>query len=491
MADRNELKKVDSAFAYNSEVNFLTIHLADYLIEMDSYLSKIVEMLSDAGVDGINHFDHSEDIQYSCEMFGELLVYSGNTAFMAMELIDKPLYKNFNLGATESLSRIKIEDYSVENNLDIKRIAHTRYGTYDAYKQTLNIEDFLGLTLPEQGGTLTNIPEEFRQFTDIYAEYYDSLKDSLLDEDGNPISLEEYLEELEKSGEFSHSMNQPFKSFLNALTDITIIIPIIEACRGEELITGEDLSDFERGLKVVGAAVSVFSLGTSAVYMNAAGYTTKQIIICSGKAILIDAASTTTSYWTGYACNELGLPAPVTYVLAFGAGSFTSSSLNELLLGGQINHVPSSEDVDIQKPIDTPLDTTMEKPLQTPVETPVETPLQTPIETPDINDVDVRKPYATSRPSYAPDQVEQVWLNAMDPETGKVYDPSGVEITWDRTKPRNGQWDMGHIPGEKYSEVHQLYMDGIMSKEEFLAWYRNPANYRPELPSTNRSHLYE
>ncbi|WP_205027779.1 HNH/ENDO VII family nuclease [Anaerosacchariphilus polymeriproducens] len=101
------------------------------------------------------------------------------------------------------------------------------------------------------------------------------------------------------------------------------------------------------------------------------------------------------------------------------------------------------------------------------------------------------KPYANSRPSYGKGQVDQVWENAKDPVTGKVYDPTGKEITWDKSKPRKGQWDMGHIPGEKYSDMHKLYMDGIISKEEFLKWYRDPANYRPELPSTNRSHLYE
>ena len=38
---------------------------------------------------------------------------------------------------------------------------------------------------------------------------------------------------------------------------------------------------------------------------------------------------------------------------------------------------------------------------------------------------------------------------------------------------------------------HELYVKGEKSKEEFLSWYRDPANYRPELPSTNRSHKYE
>ena len=108
-----------------------------------------------------------------------------------------------------------------------------------------------------------------------------------------------------------------------------------------------------------------------------------------------------------------------------------------------------------------------------------------------IEGVSKPKPYSKNRPSYRKGQVDEVWENAKDPLTGKVYDPTGKEITWDKTKPRNGQWDMGHIPGEKYSEMHKLYMDGTITKKEFLEWYKNPKNYRPELPSTNRSHKYE
>ena len=101
------------------------------------------------------------------------------------------------------------------------------------------------------------------------------------------------------------------------------------------------------------------------------------------------------------------------------------------------------------------------------------------------------KPYANSRPSYGKTQVEDVWNAKVDPQTGKVLDPSGANITWDRTIPRKGQWDMGHIPGEKYSGIHGQYMRGEISQKDFLAWYKNPANYRPELPSTNRSHKFE
>lgn len=258
MVDRSELKKVDEAFAYNGNVNFLTLHLTNYLDEMNSCLAELDEMLSEGGLSGIDHHNFSEDILYCADMFSELLNYSGRAAYKAKELIDEPLYKNFNLHATESISRIRLEEYSIENNLGIKENVDTGRGVYEKNKPSLSIRDFLGLSLPETGGMLSSIPEEFREFTDFYAEHYERFKDRLIDEDGNPISLEVYLDGLINSGEFYHSMNQPLRSFLNVLTDMTVIIPIIEACRREEFITGEDLSNHDCKMKCVDAAVSVF-----------------------------------------------------------------------------------------------------------------------------------------------------------------------------------------------------------------------------------------
>ena len=101
------------------------------------------------------------------------------------------------------------------------------------------------------------------------------------------------------------------------------------------------------------------------------------------------------------------------------------------------------------------------------------------------------KPYSNSRPSYGKGQVEEVWDNAKGPD-GIVRDPhTGEVITWDETKLRNGQWDMGHTEENKYSVFHEKYMKGIMTKDEFLKWYRNPLHYRPELPKNNRSHRFE
>lgn len=104
-----------------------------------------------------------------------------------------------------------------------------------------------------------------------------------------------------------------------------------------------------------------------------------------------------------------------------------------------------------------------------------------------------RKAYANpkNRPAYGKGQVEKVWENAKD-ENGNVFDPNtGEKLSWDPTKSRAGQWDMGHLPGQKYSELHQRYMNGEIDLKQFLQEYRDPANYSPESLSGNRGHLYE
>ncbi|AEI31914.1 hypothetical protein BJV85_002357 [Clostridium acetobutylicum] len=115
--------------------------------------------------------------------------------------------------------------------------------------------------------------------------------------------------------------------------------------------------------------------------------------------------------------------------------------------------------------------------------------------TADANKIKIQKPKAYSnpkmRPKYGKNQVKDVWNSAKDID-GKVYDPNtGEELSWDTSKSRAGQWDMGHTPENKYSEWHKKYIDGEITKKEFLEWYRNPNNYRPESPSANRSHKYE
>jgi hypothetical protein len=97
----------------------------------------------------------------------------------------------------------------------------------------------------------------------------------------------------------------------------------------------------------------------------------------------------------------------------------------------------------------------------------------------------------TQRPGYASDQVEQVWESAKSPD-GLVYDPwDNEQLLWDRSKPRTGQWDMGHKPGHEYKNLVNRLIKGEITLKQFLSEYRNPANYQPESVKNNRSHKFE
>ena len=101
------------------------------------------------------------------------------------------------------------------------------------------------------------------------------------------------------------------------------------------------------------------------------------------------------------------------------------------------------------------------------------------------------QPYSTSRPSYGKSQVEEVWENAKGRD-GLVRDPNTREVlNWDTTQSRYDQWHMGHTPGNDYASLYQKYLNGEISKEEFLKEYRNSSNYRPEAPKENMSHKWE
>ncbi|HZG59959.1 MAG TPA: GH-E family nuclease [Anoxybacillus sp.] len=40
-----------------------------------------------------------------------------------------------------------------------------------------------------------------------------------------------------------------------------------------------------------------------------------------------------------------------------------------------------------------------------------------------------------------------------------------AELFWDKSKPKAGQWDMGHTPENKYSVWHKKYIKGEIIKE--------------------------
>jgi predicted ribonuclease toxin of YeeF-YezG toxin-antitoxin module len=91
-----------------------------------------------------------------------------------------------------------------------------------------------------------------------------------------------------------------------------------------------------------------------------------------------------------------------------------------------------------------------------------------------------------ARPSGYRDGVKDEVFEHAKASDGLVRDPLTKEII----NP-NEPWDMGHKPGYEFRKHQESAEKRGISRNEFLDEYNNPEHYRPELPSSNRSHKGE
>ena len=65
-----------------------------------------------------------------------------------------------------------------------------------------------------------------------------------------------------------------------------------------------------------------------------------------------------------------------------------------------------------------------------------------------------------------------------DPKTGKPINP-------------NEPWNMGHKPGYEFRKHRASAQERGIDRKQFLDEHNDSSHYRPELPSSNRSHSCE
>jgi len=332
----------------------LPMHLMTTLGDVNDDLKDMEETVTEAGMESILYTDRTSAISDVAEGTGILNGYIMSLIPTAKSRLDDPLYKGFDQGATEMLSRIRMEDYATDNTLSIKdhSVMHGGYGEvyeYDIKKDKLTIDDFLGLnSLKGTGepGSLTNVPKEFQSFTDMFTLDYNEIKEQLKDGDGRQIDLETYLKYISTLGEYDHKMDKPFENFISGILDVTIVKPVIEACTGYDLITGEDLSDLERGLKAVFAVVDVVTLCVGIKGSDLAKLGVKGALKFTGKTMLVDMAAFTASYGVGKLGEELGLPLPLTLILSGAAGITVSIKLGKYVFKDSTGKVILESNVD-------------------------------------------------------------------------------------------------------------------------------------------------
>ena len=96
-------------------------------------------------------------------------------------------------------------------------------------------------------------------------------------------------------------------------------------------------------------------------------------------------------------------------------------------------------------------------------------------------------------------QIKEVWENAKKDQKNFYFSKNNTEyirtehgtVSWNKDIPRKGQWDMGHLEDQKYSDMYDFFIRGDISEKEFLKWYRTAENYEPQTIPFNRGHKGE
>lgn len=334
-----EIKKAYMDWSEKGVSYLNCMYVYDIMMDVDEALQTCDTILDEIDL-GIDYTSREKDIDRLLEGHGTLHRYIDVLNCYVDDKLDQPLKKDFKKNATETISRIHLEDFEVDNTLGLTENNYITGGMgyagtmVEQEKAKLTFADFIGTSDGKADGNGLHISYtngSVEDFASIFAAQYEAMKASgALGEDNN-LTQQEFLEQFYRQGEFTHDSSNPFLNFVSSVLDITIIKPVIEACTGEDLITGEDLTDMERGLKVVFAVVDLVTLGGAIAATKFSEMGLKEGLKAFGKTALIDFAGNTAACGVGALGETFDWPVPITMMLSLAAGITVSISGNKLL----------------------------------------------------------------------------------------------------------------------------------------------------------------
>ena len=334
-----EIKKAYMDWSEKGVSYLNCMYVYDIMMDVDEALQTCDTILDEIDL-GIDYTSRKKDIDRLLEGHGTLHRYIDVLNCYVDDKLDQPLKKDFKKNATETISRIHLEDFEVDNTLGLTENNYITGGMgyagtmVEQEKAKLTFADFIGTSDGKADGNGLHISYtngSVEDFASIFAAQYEAMKASgALGEDNN-LTQQEFLEQFYRQGEFTHDSSNPFLNFVSSVLDITIVKPIIEACTGEDLITGEDLTDMERGLKVVFAVVDLVTLGGAIAATKFSEMGLKEGLKAFGKTALIDFAGNTAACGVGALGETFDWPVPITMMLSLAAGITVSISGNKLL----------------------------------------------------------------------------------------------------------------------------------------------------------------
>ena len=328
-----EIKKAYMDWSEKGVSYLNCMYVYDIMMDVDEALQTCDTILDEIDL-GIDYTSREKDIDRLLEGHGTLHRYIDVLNCYVDDKLDQPLKKDFKKNATETISRIHLEDFEVDNTLGLTENNYITGGMgyagtmVEQEKAKLTFADFIGTSDGKADGNglhMAYTNGSVEDFASIFAAQYEAMKASgALGEDNN-LTQQEFLEQFYRQGEFTHDSSNPFLNFVSSVLDITIIKPVIEAC------TGEDLTDMERGLKVVFAMVDLVTLGGAIAATKFSEMGLKEGLKAFGKTALIDFAGNTAACGVGALGETFDWPVPITMMLSLAAGITVSISGNKLL----------------------------------------------------------------------------------------------------------------------------------------------------------------
>ena len=334
-----EIKKAYMDWSEKGVSYLNCMYVYDTMMDVDEALKTCDTILDEIDL-GIDYTSRKKDIDRLLEGHGTLHRYIDVLNCYVDDKLDQPLKKDFNINASERIRRIHLEVFEVDYTLGLTDINYITGGMgyagtmVEQEKAKLAFADFIGTSDGKADGNgfhMAYTNGSVEDFASIFAAQYEAMKASgALGEDNN-LTQQEFLEQFYRQGEFTHDSSNPFLNFVSSVLDITIIKPVIESCIGEDLITGEDLTDMERGLKVVFAMVDLVTLGGAIAATKFSEMGLKEGLKAFGKTALIDFAGNTAACGVGALGETFDWPVPITMMLSLAAGITVSISGNKLL----------------------------------------------------------------------------------------------------------------------------------------------------------------
>lgn len=327
-----ETKAITLSFLEKGAAASPAEYIQNNLLCIEDVFTACNDKLTSAEITGISYSTQCGTIGKIIQDMIALQSYATSAHNQVQESLDGPLFEDFSLNATETISQIKLAEITTDNTFRMEE--HTT--TVDAegkliyqkqIKSSLSMYDFMDIpeTGPVGSPMLNNI-ETVSEFASLFRLDYDTMKKA------EGWDVDTCIEAYMTNGEFDHKMHQPIKSLISNILDVTIIKPFIESLTGNEWITGEDLTDSEREYKMAGVIIDTLTLGYGCMVRKAAGYTGKEAAGALIKEMAEDMAVNAGVCAVDYAGTELGISSEINWILSVAAGCTVSMVGSDFVL---------------------------------------------------------------------------------------------------------------------------------------------------------------